>query len=236
MKFLLLIVSVLLVCVSCTDNPSGPTVPVAKPLINPSGGTYSSVQQVRITCSTSGAVIRYTLDGTEPAETSMQYSAPFQLPTPATVKAKAYRDKMLPSLTATATFQYQVANVFIIPMGGTYSSQQTVQIQALPPEAGIYYTTDGTAPDASSTLYAGPIVVNGNMNLKAIGIVEGWAPSPIVSVIFNFQVAQPAFSVNPGTYTMSSAWESALRQLMLSSDIPLTALNLLKRLSCTPPR
>lgn len=201
MKFLLLIVSVLLVCVSCTDNPSGPTVPVAKPLINPSGGTYSSVQQVRITCSTSGAVIRYTLDGTEPAETSMQYSAPFQLPTPATVKAKAYRDKMLPSLTATATFQYQVANVFIIPMGGTYSSQQTVQIQALPPEAGIYYTTDGTAPDASSTLYAGPMVVNGNMNLKAIGIVEGWAPSPIVSVIFNFQVAQPAFSVTPGTYS-----------------------------------
>jgi hypothetical protein len=203
MKKLLAIVSVLIFLISCSKNPAGPDSTVAKPFINPSEGTYSTVQEVSISCATSEAEIRYTLDGTEPTELSPLYTEPFDLVSTATVKAKAYRDKMLPSLTATSYYQYQVSNVFIIPMGGTYTAQQTVQIIAVPPEANIYYTTDGTEPNTSSTLYTNALVINRNTNLRAIGSNEGWTPSPMVSVFFTFQVEQPAFSVAQGTYGSS---------------------------------
>jgi beta-glucanase (GH16 family) len=78
---------------------------VDQPEILPSTGVYSSEQMVTITCSTAGATIRYTLDGTEPTETNgITYSGPFTVSFGTTViKARAFKEGMNPSYVTTAT-------------------------------------------------------------------------------------------------------------------------------------
>jgi hypothetical protein len=77
---------------------------VATPVITPAGGNYSYGVNVSISCSTSGAVIYYTLDGSEPTQSSNRYYYPFYLQNTSTLKAKAYKTNWTPSNTATAYF------------------------------------------------------------------------------------------------------------------------------------
>lgn len=60
---------------------------LAAPVIKPAAGTYYDPIQVEMTCSTSGAKIYYTTNGSNPSTSSTQYTAPFTLSTNATVKA-----------------------------------------------------------------------------------------------------------------------------------------------------
>ena len=75
---------------------------VAAPVINPADGTSfsGSARRVAITCAETGASIRYTLDGSEPTATSMLYTKSFNVFDTTTIKAKAFKDGMLPSPTA----------------------------------------------------------------------------------------------------------------------------------------
>ena len=65
---------------------------IATPTISPDPSvTYTEAQNISITCSTDGATIYYTTDGTDPktSGTRSAYSAPFQLSASATIKAIA---------------------------------------------------------------------------------------------------------------------------------------------------
>ena len=69
----------------------------------------------------------------------------------------------------------------------------TVEISSAQASATIYYTTDGSAPNESSTLYAGPIILTNSATVKAIAIVEGFAPSPVTTAEYTRnQSAAPA--------------------------------------------
>ncbi len=61
----------------------------------------------------------------------------------------------------------------ITPGYGVFSSTQNISIAA-DPNAAIYYTTNGSAPTTSSTLYTGPFPVTSTATVKAIA----WAPPP----------------------------------------------------------
>lgn len=67
--------------------------------------------------------------------------------------------------------QYQVATPTFSPPAGTYFGPQSVTISS---DAGstIYYTTDGSTPTTSSTLYTGPVTISTMMTLKAIAIAS----------------------------------------------------------------
>jgi hypothetical protein len=56
------------------------------------------------------------------------------------------------------------------PVGGGYSSEQTVTITSSTASAYIYYTLDESTPDAQSSKYATPILVPASSYLKAIAI------------------------------------------------------------------
>ena len=79
-------------------------VPVNNPTFIPVGGTYNTSIDVSISCSTTGAIIRYTLDGTIPDQDSMIYSNPITISETTTIKAKAYRSDMEPSNVVTQTY------------------------------------------------------------------------------------------------------------------------------------
>lgn len=82
---------------------SGETPAVAIPVIN--GETpFTESTEVTITCGTEGALIYYTIDGTEPTNQSTAYNAPFELTESATVKAIAYDANNNASSVATKEF------------------------------------------------------------------------------------------------------------------------------------
>ena len=70
---------------------AGVTMPVtATPSISPAGGILSGSLEVTLACTTPGATIYYTLDGSVPTASSLAYTSPFKLTTSATVTAIAF--------------------------------------------------------------------------------------------------------------------------------------------------
>ncbi len=87
-----------------TEAPATPTpVVIAAPVISPNGGTFTSSVNVSLSSATSGASIRYTIDGSTPTVSSTLYSAPFTLSATATVKAIAFASGTN-SVISSATF------------------------------------------------------------------------------------------------------------------------------------
>lgn len=82
------------------------TVPhkVKTPRIKSSQDTLTPGSKVSIICNTEDAQIYYTLDGTDPSETSLRYYYPFELNESATIKAIAVRYGWTNSDIATASF------------------------------------------------------------------------------------------------------------------------------------
>ncbi len=87
------------------ESGTGATAPVAStPVITPNGGSFGTRVRVKITCATSGAIIRFTKDGSEPTASSPKYSGRFAIKTTTTIKAKAFKTGFTESATASAVF------------------------------------------------------------------------------------------------------------------------------------
>lgn len=79
---------------------------VATPTFSPVGGLYSTTQNVEISCTTSGATIYYTTDGTTPTTESSVYSSPIAVSTTTTIKAMGVKAGMDNSEVASATYTF----------------------------------------------------------------------------------------------------------------------------------
>jgi hypothetical protein len=87
------------------------------------------------------------------------------------------------------------------PYPGTYTTPQTVTIADASPGVAIYYTTNGSTPTTSSTLYTGPLTISTTTTLQAIAAGNGFAASSENFGIYRINAAAPTFSPNPGTYS-----------------------------------
>lgn len=63
---------------------------LARPEFSVRGGLYTNAVSVEISASSSSALMRYTLDGSEPTSTSAEYSSPIRLSEAAILKAKVF--------------------------------------------------------------------------------------------------------------------------------------------------
>jgi N-acetylneuraminic acid mutarotase len=89
------------------------------------------------------------------------------------------------------------------PAAGSYTATQTVTIADAAASAAIYYTTDGTTPTASSTLYTGPITVSSTETVEAIAVLPGSlnsAPASATYTLILSTTATPTFSPAAGSY------------------------------------
>ena len=93
-------------------------------------------------------------------------------------------------VTVTANYEdmERVANVTFSPAGGTYSSAQNVTLSCATSGANIYYTTDGSTPTSSSTLYTGAINVSETKTIKAIAIKAGMLDSEVASATYTISI------------------------------------------------
>ena len=122
--FSIVAVLALVLLSSCKENTSEPEIQtVATPTFNPVEGSYSSAQSITLSCTTAGAIIRYTIDGSDPTETSTQYSSPIAVSVTTTIKAKAFKSGWTPSATASATYTIGTTPPpadFVFVQGGTF--------------------------------------------------------------------------------------------------------------------
>jgi formylglycine-generating enzyme required for sulfatase activity len=184
---------------------------VATPTFNPVAGTYQTAQSVTISCATSGATIRYTINGTDPTSGSMIYSTPIPiaLGTTMTLKAKAFKTNWTDSAIATALFTIlqPVETPIFSVLGGEYQSFQSVQITCPTTGATIRYTTDNSDPTESSLLYQNPVSITQSTNLKAKAFKTAWAPSATATVAYTISnfvlVAGGTFNNSFGNVTIS---------------------------------
>lgn len=77
---------------------------VNPPVFEPYGGEFSVAVKITLTTTTAGATVRYTIDGSNPTATSFLYTKPFTLTKSAIIKARAFRNGLVESPTASATF------------------------------------------------------------------------------------------------------------------------------------
>ena len=94
-----------------TESSSTPVC--ATPTFSPEGGTYYETQNVSISCSTAGATIYYTLDGSDPTPNSTVYAEPIMVSENVTIKAIAMKDGFDDSNIATAEYNIILGAVTI---------------------------------------------------------------------------------------------------------------------------
>jgi LysM repeat protein len=184
-----------------TIAPALPT-----PTFSPAAGTYTGPQSVTLSDATASTDIYYTTNGTTPTTASTMYTGAIWQCTTQTLKAIAVKTGYSNSPATTAT--YTIAPVLPAPTfslaGGSaaYATPQTVTVSDSTAGASIYYTTNGTTPTTSSTLYAGPITVSVTETIEAIAVETGYTNSPVSSVLYTIApgVPAPAFSPAAGTY------------------------------------
>jgi hypothetical protein len=70
------------------------------------------------------------------------------------------------------------------PSAGTYFTAQNVTLSTTTSGAAIRYTTDGTEPTTSSTLYSGAISISETTTIKAFAVKDGMNNSTILEAVY----------------------------------------------------
>ncbi|MGE3843274.1 MAG: chitobiase/beta-hexosaminidase C-terminal domain-containing protein, partial [Vicinamibacterales bacterium] len=157
---------------------------VATPSLTPTAGTYDTPPLVTMTTGTSGATIRYTLDGSDPTAASTRYTIPLVVTSSTIVKAKAFKSGHTPSGVVTAGYVLDAAGAAptptITPAGGVVTTQRTVTITGASGTT-LRYTTTGLDPtDTDSSITSGStIAVDQPLVLKVRAWQSGLAPSAV---------------------------------------------------------
>jgi sugar lactone lactonase YvrE len=162
----------------------------ATPTFSVAAGTYTSAQTVTISDATAGATIYYTTNGTTPTTSSSVYSGPITVSSSETLEAIATASGYSTSPVASSayTITLPAATPTFSLAAGPYTSSQTVTISDATAGATIYYTTNGTTPTTSSSVYSGPITVSSSETLEALATANGYSTSTVATAAYTINI------------------------------------------------
>lgn len=156
------------------------TFVLPKPIatISPAAGNYYNPINVSLTASNGKTPyqIYYTLDGSTPTSSSTLYSTPIAISTATTVKAIAVDSNNQTSNVIVANYTFIIPNPIVTanPASGNFASGSVnVTLTATSPRqpVTIYYTTNGSTPTTSSSIYSTPINISTTATtLKYFGV------------------------------------------------------------------
>ena len=143
-------------------TPGRPNAPaefegyVSPPTVFPPHGICSSAQTVDMACSTTGAVIRYTLDGSEPTTNSTAYTQPLEIGSTTTLRARAFKTGWEPSFPRTETYIFP--EEVVAQPADSYKVNGQQLVFGMDPEvvAGTYTDAAGQPFDIHDALKAIP--------------------------------------------------------------------------------
>jgi len=174
--------------------------PAAAPTFSPTATIYPTAQLVAISSTTPGATIYYTTDKTTPTTGSSLYSAPVTVSKNTTLKAIAVATGYGTSAVSVAAYTIRAAPPTFSPPAALYPGAQSVSINSATAGATIYYTTNGTTPTISSSVYSAQVVISKNTTLKAIAVATGYGTSVVSVSAYTIRAAAPTFSPPAALY------------------------------------
>ena len=199
-----------------TDNR--PTL--TAPTFSEAEGEIPMGTSVTLSSAESGT-IHYTTNGSVPTESSATYSAGIVVNDDVTIKAIAVKDGYKNSPVATVSYTVPVcAAPTFDTLEGSISSGSDVTIVNNEAGSVIYYTTDGSEPDGSSSYgAAGADVVIADITslttIKAFSRKAGKKDSSISEATYSISggpatplVAPSTITFEPYSSTFTATWES----------------------------
>ncbi len=177
---------------------------VADPIVSPAAATSDNAVTFTLTEATAGALLYWTINGTEPTATSspvtmINGSGTLVITQNGTLNVKAFRDGFAASQTISVPVSLTCGAPVITPPGFTGNNSVNVTMTTTTTNAAIYWTIDGSEPTASSTRYSGPFTLSANGTLQAKAFRNGFVNSPTTVQSFNLVVADPLISPNGAT-------------------------------------
>ncbi len=144
-----------------------------------------------LACSTPGASIHYTTDGSEPTLESPLYTDSLVLTENDTIKAIAFRKNWHASNMLTSEYRdFMVAT----PSISIYNKCLIITCHTA--NVNLYYTLDGTEPTQNSLLYTDTVLLTGNCEINVVAMRTNYINSDIAYSVFGFyQVARPTIQL-----------------------------------------
>jgi len=222
--------------VSATTNFTVTAPVLDMPVITATGDQASSADSyylnatVTLSHADADATIYYTTDGTNPDETANVYSAPFNVTTTSTIKAIAGKNHYANSDVATKTITIEtptVATPVFAPVAGTYADSVVITLTCATADAEVRYTTDGTIPTETSTLYTDAITLTSTATVTAKAFKANWNASEAVSAVYTI-AHEAAITATPSVLNFNSttlSQEITVTSAFLTSDITLSCAN-----------
>lgn len=139
--------------------------------------------------SDSGAPVYYTLDGSVPTTSSMRYTEPITFNDTAKLRAIAVSGAYSESTILEYTVKIPQLDAPAVEVTSGSSSGQyiasgsKVSLKSIS-GAAIYYTSDGTEPTTSSSIYSSPITVTGDITIKSMAVAKGYKQSSVSTVSY----------------------------------------------------
>lgn len=172
---------------------------------------FASNTSVTVECETSGTEIYYTTDGSSPdtSATKIKYNnTAFTLTESTTVRAVAIKGGRKSSFAQKNFVKTAAVTKPVIGGQMRFKDSTSVTITCDTSDAAIYYTLNGSTPNASGTKYTGSITLSNTTTVKAVAIKGGQESEPVEKTFTKVSVAQVPKS---GVMIQAFNWASAPR-------------------------
>ena len=197
----------------------------------PDGGVFVDNVQVALASATPGAAIHYTLDGTEPSNTSPIYIGSFSVGvTDLVVKAIAIHAHLQPSsVVDSAGFTVKASSPVLDPTQGAFTAEALIKVTSGTSGSEIRCTLDGSEPTADTPVVPSPVSVTQTGSVvRCVATRQGLTVSDITSMAAPviIKAIPPVMTPDAGSFTneasvvMSCATEGCTMRYTLDGTTP----------------
>ncbi len=215
-------------------DSAAPTTTISCSAAACSAGWYKASVQVSLSPTDTGgsglAATYYTTNGSTPTTSSTLYTGPFTVSSTATVKfysvdkagnAEAVNSQVV-QIDTTAPSATISCNAAACATGWYKAS---VQVTLTPTDTGgsgvaaTYYTTNGSTPTTSSTVYSGPFTVSSTATVKYYSVDNAGNASAVKSQTIQIDSVAPITTISCNAAACSAGWyKASVRVSLTSSD------------------
>lgn len=160
---------------------------VMEPIFSVPEGSYEEVKVLKLTGQGKG-IIYYTMDGSEPDATKIQYVTPILLENGVyNIRAVFINENDVSSEIVSAKYDIYVSALEIPEINydsGEYDVPLCIEVTNSMQD--IYYTTDGSMPTLTSRLYTGPIPMPLGVSSFRFARIQNGRRSEVVDRVYTF--------------------------------------------------